>query len=98
MDSQKRNESRDRLREEALARRGGEALDQIAHRPAGGCPDAELIAAYHEKSLQADEIARWEGHFAKCGRCRKILGVLAASGEKPLAVKEGARLGELIAG
>src|SRR6266853_1987877 len=97
MDSQKRNESRDRLREEALARRVGEALDQLAHRHAGECPDAELIAAYHEKSLQADEIARWEGHFAKCGRCRKILAVLAASVETPLAEKEVAHLGELIA-
>ena len=97
MDSQKRNESRDRLREEALARRVGEALDQLAHRHAGECPDAELIAAYHEKSLQADEIPRWEGHFAICGRCRKILAVLAASVETPLAEKEVAHLGELIA-
>ena len=96
MDSQKRDESRDRRREEALARRVGEALDQLAHRDAGECPDAELIAAYHEKSLQADEIERCESHFAICGRCRKILAVLAAAVEAPLAEQEVAHLGELV--
>src|SRR5882762_9113866 len=97
MDSQKRDESRDRRREEALARRMGDALDRLDHRGTGECPDAELIAAYHEKSLQPDEIARWEGHFAICGRCRKILAVLAATSEEALAEKEVAHLGELVA-
>src|SRR6267378_1928258 len=97
MDSQKRDESHDRRREEALARRMGDALDRLDHRGAGECPDAELIAAYHERSLQPDEIARWEGHFAICGRCRKILAVLVATDEEPLAEKEVAHLGELVA-
>src|SRR6266403_5800509 len=97
MDSQKRDESHDRRREEALARRMGDALDRLDHRGAGDCPDADLIAAYHEKSLQPDEIARWEGHFAICGRCRKILAVLAATSEEALAEKEVAHLGELVA-
>jgi hypothetical protein len=97
MDSQKRDESRDRRREEALARRMGDALDRLDHSGAGECPDAELIAAYHEKSLQTDEIARWEDHFAICGRCRRILAVLAADVEAPLAENEVAHLGELIA-
>src|SRR6266853_6134399 len=97
MDSQKRDESHDRRREEALARRMGDALDRLDQRGAGDCPDAELIAAYHERSLQPDEIPRWEGHFAICGRCRKILAVLAASVETPLAEKEVTHLGELIA-
>src|SRR6267143_6557558 len=97
MDSQKRDESHDRRREEALARRMGDALDRLDHRGAGECPDAELIAAYHERSLQPDEIARWEGHFAICGRCRKILAVLVATDEVALAEKEVAHLGELVA-
>ena len=74
----------------------GDALDRLDQRGAGDCPDAELIAAYHERSLQPDEIARWEGHFAICGRCRKILAVLAATAEEPLAEKEVAHLGELV--
>src|SRR5882762_6032736 len=96
MDSQKRDESHDHRREEALARRMGDALDRLDHRGTGECPDAELIAAYHEKSLQPDEIARWEGHFAICGRCRRILAVLVATAEVPLAEKEVADLGELV--
>jgi hypothetical protein len=97
MDSQNRDESRDRRREEALARRMGDALDRLERREAGECPDAELIAAYHEKALQPDEIVLWESHFVICGRCRKILAVLAADVEAPLAEKEVAHLGELIA-
>lgn len=91
-----KDELRDRRREEALARRVGEALDQLAHREAVECPDAELIAAYHEKSLQPDEIARWENHFATCTRCRKVLQALAASVDAPLDEKEVARLGQLV--
>jgi hypothetical protein len=98
MDSQKKDESRDHRREEALARRMGDALDRLAQGKTGECPDAELIAAYHENSLAPDEIGRLEGHFAICGRCRKILAVLAAAVEAPLAEKEVARLGELVAG
>jgi hypothetical protein len=75
----------------------GEALDKIAPGDAGECPDAELIAAYHERSLDPDEIAGCETHFAACARCRKILAVLAASDDTPLAAKEVARLGELLA-
>jgi photosystem II stability/assembly factor-like uncharacterized protein len=97
MDSQKRDESRDWSREEALARRIGEALDRIAPRDAGECPDAGLIAAYHEQALQPDEIAQWESHFAICSRCRKVLAVLAASADASLAEEEVAHLGELIA-
>jgi len=96
-DSPNRDESLDRRREEALARRVGDALDQLAHRQAVECPDAEVIAAYHEKSLQPDEIARWENHFATCTRCRKVLQVLAASVDAPLDEKEVARLGKLVA-
>src|ERR1700690_3379568 len=97
MDTPKRDESRDRQREETLARRMGEALDKIAPSDAGDCPDAELIAAYHERALNPDEIAGCETHFAACARCRKILAVLAASDDTPLAAKEVARVGELLA-
>ena len=97
MDSQEKDESRARLREEALARRMGEALDRISPAGAGDCPDAESIAAYYERALQPEEMAQWEGHFAGCSRCRKILAVLAASIDAPLAETEVARLGELVA-
>ena len=97
MDTPKRDESLDWQREETLARRMGEALDKLAPGDAGECPDAELIAAYHERSLNPDEIGECETHFAACARCRKILAVLAASDDTPLAEKEVERLGELLA-
>ena len=97
MDSRKRDEWRERRREEVLARRMGEALDRFSSREAGGCPDADIVAAYHERALGPEETAQWESHFAGCARCRKILAVLAASVDAPLAETEVARLGELVA-
>ena len=98
MDSKMNDESRNRRREEALARRLGEALDeQASPRGPEPCPDAELIAAYHEQELGPEEVEACDLHFATCSRCRKILAVLAASDDAPLAEKEVARLGELVA-
>ncbi len=98
MDSNMSEESRNRRREEALARRLSEALDeQASPRGPEPCPDPELIAAYRERELGPEEVAACEMHFAACSRCRKILAVLAASDNTPLAEKEVARLGELVA-
>jgi hypothetical protein len=96
MDSQDRDESKIRRREETLARRMGEALEQMNLHGSAECPDAEVLAAYAEQALGPAELAQWEGHFATCARCRKILRVLAASGDKLLAEKEAAHLGELV--
>jgi len=96
MDSQDRDETRIRRRQESLARRLGEALDQMKPYGEGECPDAEVIAAYAEQALGPAESAEWEGHFAGCARCRNILRVLAASADAPLAEKEVAQLGELV--
>ena len=97
MDSQKNDESRNRLREEALARRVGAALDRLARQTPEECPDAGLIAAYHERALGPQESAQCENHFAACSRCRKVLAVLVAAEDAPLAETEIAHLGELVA-
>jgi len=97
MDAKGNDESRNRRREETLAQRVGEALDQMHPGGAGACPDAEIIAAYADRGLALDETVQWESHFATCARCRKILRVLAASSDTPLAESEVARLGELVA-
>jgi hypothetical protein len=96
MDSQDRDNSKIRRREETLARRLGEALDQLKPLGAEKCPDAEVIAAYAEQTLEPAESGQWEVHFATCARCRKILRVLAASADTPLAGKEVTQLGELV--
>lgn len=96
MDSQDKGESKIRQRQESLARRVGEALDQLKPNEAKDCPDAEIIAAYVEQALAPAETARWEGHFASCVRCRNVLRVLAASSDAPLAEREVSHLGELL--
>jgi hypothetical protein len=97
MDAKGRDEPKNRRREETLAWRVGEALDKMNPSGTGECPDAEVIAAYSDHGLALDETARWDSHFATCARCRKILRVLAASADTPLAEREVARLGELVA-
>jgi hypothetical protein len=44
---------------------------------AGDCPDAELLAAYFDQSLGADEASRYEIHFSTCPRCREQLAAMA---------------------
>ena len=94
MDS--RDEAKIRQREEQLARRVGEALDQMTPNAVHECPDAEIIAAYAEQALSSEESSQWQGHFATCARCRTVLRVLAASADTPLAETEVARLGQLV--
>jgi hypothetical protein len=96
MDSKDRDESTIRRRESALARRLGEALDRLNPQSAKDCPDADVIAAYSDRALGADESAQCENHFAACGRCRNILRVLAAASDAPLAENEVAQLGQLV--
>ena len=96
MDSQDRDESKIRRRDEMLARRVGEALDQMKPGSPGECPDAATIAAYSEQALEPAELAQWESHFAECARCRQIVRVLSASVDTPLAEKEVAHLGKLV--
>ena len=43
----------------------------------GDCPDAELLAAYFDQSLGADEAAGYELHFSTCLRCREQLAAMA---------------------
>jgi hypothetical protein len=85
-------------RQETLARRVGQALDQMDARNAAHCPDGEILATHAEGGLSQADAEKWESHFATCSRCRKILQVLAVSADTPLAEKEVAHLGELIAG
>ncbi|MGA8221431.1 MAG: YCF48-related protein [Candidatus Acidiferrales bacterium] len=42
----------------------------------GECPDPDILAAYYERSLHADEAAGYEQHIAQCTRCREHLAVL----------------------
>jgi len=40
------------------------------------CPEVELLAAYHERSLANDEMSLWKEHIFSCARCQEILSQL----------------------
>ncbi len=48
------------------------------------CPDAEVLAAYHEHLLTPEEMIAQKEHLAGCMRCQEILAHLEATDEIPL--------------
>jgi len=70
-------DDRDRQLERALAR-------LLRASPDAACPDAEILAAYHERTLSLEEMAEWKDHIALCSRCQEALGLIEES-EKALA-------------
>jgi len=70
-------DDRDQKFERALAKhlRGDSAT---------ACPDAETLAAYHERSLSLEEMAHWKQHISSCATCQETLA-LVETAEKQLA-------------
>ena len=52
--------------------------------PASDCPDAEILAAYHERLLAPEEMTSRKAHLAACLDCQEILAHLEATDEIPL--------------
>jgi len=73
-------DDRDRQLERALARHLSNAS------PDRSCPDAEILAAYHERSLSLEEMGQWKEHIAGCARCQEALALIEES-ESVLAEK-----------
>ncbi|HEV2102203.1 MAG TPA: YCF48-related protein [Candidatus Acidoferrum sp.] len=71
-------DDRDSKFERALAQhlRGGPAQ--------ANCPDAETLAAYHERNLSLEEVARWREHISACEACQEALALVETT-EKQLA-------------
>jgi Photosynthesis system II assembly factor YCF48 len=61
---------RDKKFDQALARH----LPNAA--PDSECPDAEVLAAYHERTLSAEEMSGWKEHIAVCNRCQETLALV----------------------
>ncbi|MGA8013327.1 MAG: hypothetical protein WB949_12940 [Candidatus Acidiferrales bacterium] len=85
--------SRDKDREQDKP--AAELLRRSLASPAGApgldvdpCPDPEILAAYFERSLDADETARYELHFSRCARCREMLAAMVHAGEPAGAAGE----------
>jgi len=67
------SDDRDRKFERALAQhlRGGSAQ--------ANCPDAETLAAYHERNLSLEEMSRWKQHISACEACQESLALVEAT-------------------
>ncbi|HEV1993399.1 MAG TPA: hypothetical protein VGR03_03615, partial [Candidatus Acidoferrum sp.] len=98
-------DERDRSFDKALARHlrsaapAGEAagLPEIPASRSGACPDSEMLAAYHERSLLPEQLNSLKEHIVGCANCQNVLAHLettdeislqAAQQDEVLAVKE----------
>ncbi len=78
-------DERDRIFDKALSRhlRASQgAADAALQR--GSCPDAETLAAYHERSLLPEELNSWKEHIVDCAHCQVILAQLESTDQIPL--------------
>jgi len=75
-------EDRDRRFEKALARHLRSAA------PGRFCPDAEILSAYHERSLLPREMDLWKEHISGCAHCQTVLAQLEATEGIPLQAGE----------
>src|SRR5260370_17878876 len=70
------SDNRERSFDDALAvhlRGGAKGI------PHAECSDAETLAAYHEGSLPAEQVASLKTHLTSCERCQQILTALEAT-------------------
>ncbi|HEX4074787.1 MAG TPA: YCF48-related protein [Candidatus Acidoferrales bacterium] len=73
------------------SRERGDAMAGLLKRSLAGdagagndCPEPEILAAYFERSLDADETAQIELHLSECARCREQFAALGrAEAEAP---------------
>lgn len=47
------------------------------------CPPPDVLAAYYERSLGAEESAPYELHFSQCARCREQLAAMVRAEQAP---------------
>jgi Photosynthesis system II assembly factor YCF48 len=70
-------DDRDEQFERALARHWRNAS------PDSACPDAEILAAYDERTLSLEEMAHWKEHIAGCTRCQESLALVEQTESLP---------------
>lgn len=86
-------DDRDRTFEKALARHLRYIAPSDVDSAAPGsplampCPDAEILAAYHDGSLSAEERALWKQHVLACESCQVVLEHLATPLDVPVAIE-----------
>jgi hypothetical protein len=80
------HDDRDRSFEKALAQQLRSSAQADAQNAA--CPDAETLAAYHERELSLEELSSWKTHIAACARCQEILAQLELTDNIPVGAGE----------
>ena len=74
------SDNREHSFENALAAHLRAGAKSIPHTE---CSDAETLAAYHEGSLAAEQVASLKTHIASCDRCQQLLTTLEATDQIP---------------
>ncbi len=85
-------DERDRMFDKVLARhlRSAAPAGQAAEMPGafasqgGACPDPEMLAAYHERSLLPEQLNLLKEHIVGCANCQTVLAHLETTDEIPL--------------
>ena len=62
------------------------------------CPGPEILAAYFDRALDAQETARYDLHFSRCSVCREQLAAMARAGGVDVAEKKTAGAWDWLAG
>lgn len=85
-------DDRERNFEKALGRElranGAKGLD---------CPDAETLAAFHERMLSPEEMAAQKSHIVDCPRCQEILATLEVTETIPGGAEDSEKVLEMSA-
>jgi hypothetical protein len=85
-------DERDRIIDKALARHlrsatpTGEAAGMrgVPASQSDACPDPEMLAAYHERSLLPEQLNSLKEHIVGCANCQTVLAHLETTDEIPL--------------
>src|ERR1700685_1068185 len=62
------------------------------------CPEPEILAAYFDHALDAQEMARYDLHFSRCAVCREQLAAMARAGGDDAAEKKAAGARDWVGG
>jgi hypothetical protein len=90
------HDDRDRSFEKSLAQQLRSSAQAGAQNAA--CPDAEILAAYHERQLSFEELSSWKAHITACARCQEILAQLEITDSIPIGASEEVLVQENILG
>jgi Photosynthesis system II assembly factor YCF48 len=83
-------EDREKQFERALARHLSNAS------PGSACPETEILAAYHERTLSSEEMTQWKDHIAACARCQESLALVEQTDHLPVEEWELQKKQELV--